>query len=315
MDVVFYDLDFNKLHILPPSSKSVGFKSMDTKIEFNGEGSFELEFWDVKLERLIRAHPDGMLVRFGDFEGITTDYQFSEKQRKIFGSHLNGMLNYEVFSPVAESASKRSPAVLAKSVIDKSKMLTWVNPGVSFDYIDFKAENYQSGYKTIQSICKTAKCGYKIYADWAEKKLYFKLLKSNNNPLMLSEKNLNAYQIKEDFDSKDLAFGGWWKDENKTWHYIDGKKTGLKIRDTVLKATNETEAKNELEEKNADYKLTAKTRNIEFGKDYLIGDIVRIKHGDVTDKLRVESVDIWQEGVEFGQEPTLKDYKEEEDAN
>lgn len=314
MDVIFYDLDFKKVFILPPSSRNVGFKSMDTKTEFNGEGSFELEFWSDELESIIRSHPDGLLVRFGEFEGITTDYQFSEKQRKIFGSHLNGLLNYEVFSPVAESSQKRDPERIVESLIAESKILTYVKTSEKFTYIDFKCDNYQSGYKTIQSICKTAKCGFKVYANWQEKKFYFILLKSRTNKLMLSEKNLNAYQIKENFDSKSLAYGGWWKDENKSWHYIDGGRHGVKIRDTVLKSTSKVEAENELKEKKADYKLTAKTRNIEFGKDYLIGDILRIKHGSITDYLRVESVDIWQEGVEIGQEPTLKDYEEDENA-
>ena len=99
MDILFYTLDFSEQFILPPYSKTIGYISMNTAIELCGNGSFELVFFNEDLEEFAKAHPEGLYVIWGDFQGYMTDWQFKEKEKRLFGSHLNSVIHKEVFKP------------------------------------------------------------------------------------------------------------------------------------------------------------------------------------------------------------------------
>ena len=74
MDINFYDFNLNKIHILPTSSQSIGYVSMNAKIEFNDNGSLQISFWDDDLQKKLTQHPEGLIVKWGIFEGFTTGY-------------------------------------------------------------------------------------------------------------------------------------------------------------------------------------------------------------------------------------------------
>ena len=84
MDIRFYSMDFSLRHILPVYARSKVTASANARIDFNGDGYFELDFTDDELQALIIAEPE-LLVVWGKFQGFTTGYNFTDSRKKIFG--------------------------------------------------------------------------------------------------------------------------------------------------------------------------------------------------------------------------------------
>ena len=322
MDITFYDLELNKLHVLPASSKNVGYISMNCTIDFNGDGSFQLLFWDKELEALIAKHKEGLIIKYGDFEGFSTDYQFTRTEKRLYGMHLNGLL-YKSVIPNTDGALAGNLETLVYEIINQYySWLTTAETVGGFEDVTFWRNTYKQGNSYISDLVSRGHAGYKIYIDFQNKRFIFKLLKSGTNQLMLSENNLNAYEFQEDFDSKNAAYGGWYQQEqpddadgnsvDPVWTYIssDSTKTGIYKQDVVLSAKTDSEARNELAEHVAVYTLSAKTRNIKYGEDYKLGDKVRVQKDGITVQKTVTSINIWHEGNEYNEQPILGELKE-----
>lgn len=84
----------------------------------------------------------------------------------------------------------------------------------------------------------------------------------------------------------------------------------------ALDKTNENEANEELKGFKTEKITSFKTKNLVFGKDFSLGDILKTSYssGDfcVTDKKIVTSVHLWEESGDFGCVPTLEKIIEEE---
>ena len=319
-DIRFYDFEFNLLYILPPCSSDIGYTSVNAAIEYDGDGAFELVFVSEELKGIIERYRDTILVVWRGFQGFLTSYRWDDKNT-VTGMHLNGLLHRAVIPKTAEvTGTADSLARQALSEID------WLDLGkqASGAQVTYSTETYMTADKYIQDLLSLAGMGYRIRADTAAKKFIFECIARRENLLMLSESNLNAYGFEETYINKELAFGGWYEQEqaedaqgNKpdpVWTYVtlDEAKSGIYKIDTVLSAKTETEAKNELAAKKAEYELLAKTRNITYGADYSLGDIVRVQHNGSTVRRLVSGVNMWRE-TEYGEEPILTDEEEEEE--
>ena len=249
-DIVFYNLDFEKVYILPASSRETGYVSMTYRIDFADSGTFQLSFWDAELEALIRQSTEGLLLEYGAFQGFLTDYQFKDTEKKAFGMHLNGLLYKEVLPAVAQTTGTLEELAYALIENNYTWLLTAAEVG-GFPQATLETDTYKNGNDVINELVQRYNCGYTISFDSAAKTLTFKLLKSEMNPLMLSENNLNAYGFQEDYDIKDAAFGGWYEEEQEDadpiWKYITtAEKTGIRRQNIVLSAKQADEALEEL---------------------------------------------------------------------
>lgn len=312
MDIFFYDLNFNRIHIMPSSSIDRGYISTNVQIDFSGDGSFEILYYDEELRSMLKQYSDGMFVFWGKFQGILTDWQTQRKGRRLFGTHLNGLLHKEVIP--TQSETTESVNVTAKRLITNYyPWLTWKEPTGSFSSVTFSTDTYKYGNEVFKELCSLGKCGYRIFAE--NKTLYFELLPIVKNPLILSEGNLNAYEFQEDFDNKTAGYSGWYEKEvegsNPVWTFIEGEKTGLHSQTVILSARTAEAAAEELKSKTAKYNIQCKTRNIEYGTDYKLGDNVRITtDGKVSYKL-ITSVKLWHEGAAYHEEPVLSNEGDE----
>lgn len=322
MDIYFYDLDLNLLHILPASSRDIGYISMNAKIEFQGDGSFELSFWDNVLIDVIKAHPEGVILQWGEFEGISTDYQFTASKKTLYGKHLNGLLVKSAIVPTDGAISGNVETLVYQKINENYSWLDTAEVKGGFENVIFWRNTCKKGNEFISDLCARGHTGYKIYLDIPNKKYIFEILKSTDNPLVLSESNLNAYAVQEDFDGKNIAFGGYYKkqqieDENgnrpdPVWTYIsvDDSKTGIYKQDIVLSAETENEAISELKKCKAEYTATLKTKNIQYGIDYKLGDRVRFQQNGKTSYKTITAIELWHEKTSHGEQPVLGELKE-----
>lgn len=318
MDIIFYDFELNKLFILPPSSKNIGYISMNTKKEFNGDGKFELVFYAPELAEIIKGHPEGVLFVWDDFNGIVTDWQFG-KEFRLFGMSLNGILHKEVIPPtpaITENCAKIAQST--RSTYFKN-LLGWsLIHSSQHNEVTFETTEYKYGNDYMQSLLALDGAGYEIIIDFDKKWLHLNILPSEENPIMLSVGNLNIYDLQEDFNNKTVAYGGYYQKEalegedEGEWVYIasDSTKTGLYKQDIILKAKTEEEAKAELKGYIAEHTLTGKTKNIKYGVDYALGDKVRVMQDGVTVWKKVTAISKWYEGSTYNEEPTLSEIEE-----
>ena len=313
-DIVFYNLDFEKVYILPASSRETGYVSMTYRIDFADSGTFQLSFWDAELEALIRQSTEGLLLEYGAFQGFLTDYQFKDTEKKAFGMHLNGLLYKEVLPAVAQTTGTLEELAYALIENNYTWLLTAAEVG-GFPQATLETDTYKNGNDVINELVQRCNCGYTISFDSAAKTLTFRLLKSEMNPLMLSENNLNAYGFQEDYDIKDAAFGGWYEEEQEDadpiWKYITtAAKTGIRRQNIVLSAKKADEALEELKQKTARRQLTASTRNLTCGVDYSIGDRVRVQNGNETVVKMITAVEFSNENNQINEKPIMNDWNE-----
>ena len=110
-------------------------------------------------------------------------------------------------------------------------------------------------------------------------------------------------------DDKYYRFVKIEKDEKGFLHHVtaDSGKTGIHKKEIKLSAASKTEAEAELAEAKRTAVSELKTRNIAFGTDYNIGDIVRVQTDYGTVKKVVKSVFISSEGISRIESPTLEE--------
>lgn len=326
MDIRFYDFDFNLLYIMPPFSKTIGYSSFNAKKEFNGPGSFEIVFLDDELKKLIEKNRDGLFVQCGKFQGYVTGYQWESNNCSIFGKHLNGLLSWRVVRSNTLTNHTVAEAFIELITNSYSEIFQYVTADNEFTGINtYTNDKYEQGDKVIEAFCKSYGAGYEIAADFKEKTLAIALKKPKEKILMLSENNLNAYDIVVSYDNKERITGGYYTEkytatenvnnaivevERVRYPYIGSENaTGLKRRDIFFKAENESDAKVELTNKKVFNQYTFETKNIEYGVDYELGDIVRIQTGTETVKRKVTAVNLWNE-KEYGEKPILSEVEE-----
>ncbi len=321
-DIFFYDLELNRLHTLAPSGSKSGYIMVNTRQEFRGDGSAQINFWSDDLCNIIRAHPEGVIFRIGKFEGVITDYNFKKDEKTLYGAHLNALLRKAVI-PTQTITDKDPETELYKIVTAKIPWLSTAEVKGGFDKLTYTSDTYMRGNEFFADVAQNAKIGYRVYADFVQKKYFFELLASDENSLMMSESNLNIYEIEEDYVGTSAAFGGWYQKEQKdsngnatdpVWTYIKSEeKEGIYVTDTVLSATTEDEAKKELAGYAAEKTVSTKTRNIVYGKDYRLGDKLRMQqNGDCTIKL-VNAIEMWWESGHYSEEPELTDTELKQD--
>lgn len=150
----------------------------------------------------------------------------------------------------------------------------------------------------------------------------------NNSPT-LTDKNTDNYTKTYKVSSDGTCFGmnfvkgeyivcktkdGTWEKSEKGdcfWEYVPCDEQGVYRWDSILSAESESEAKNILSYKKNTDRITSKLRNLEFGKDFNVGDIVTVsqkfggKH--ISFRQRVNAVTIWYEkGSNMGVKPEFK---------
>jgi len=314
MDIRFYTLDFSDVRILPATSKENGYISMNSTIEFCGTGTFELVFYDKELEEFVEQHPEGLIITWGDFQGYFMDYQFQKEQNWVFGSHINSLLHKFVIPPQSISGDLKT---VASEIITQYTPFIFIDSTEDFGTVEYTSDKYQSADAFFIDLLPKQKIGYRLFAKSGV--IYFELLRAVTNPLMLSNGNRNVYEVQKDFSNKNVAYGGWYKKtkeddgtelETEEWIYIStAEKEGIYKQDVVLNASTPSEAVSELAAKAIEYNIDCKTRNIEYGVDYSLGDIVRYQDKAMTVYKQISSVSLWLEGSTYHQEPTLTEWE------
>lgn len=318
-DIYFYDFDFNLLHILPQNAQTCGYSSINATINLNNSGALEIVFCDEDLIRIVEANANNIIVIWRDFQGFLTSYKFTEKESRLFGMHLNGLLHRAVIQPLSEKTDTAEN--VARTAVSGIDWLTLGQLNGQTNPVTYETSNYLTADAFIQNLLALDSAGYRIRADISNKKFLFEVISHTEKRLIISENNLNAYDFEVVYNNKELAFGGWYKEKQPDdadgnsvepiWKYvtIDDSKSGIYKIDKVLSAETKTEALNELAKLKSKYEISTKTRNIEHNTDYSLGDVVRVQKDNITSKRLISGINMWKE-TSYGEEPILNEFEE-----
>lgn len=317
-DIYFYDLNFNLLRILP----STRYKSIIAQQDYCGTGSLDIIFFDSETGDILEDNIDnGILVIWRKFQGILTSFLRDDDEYRAVGEHLNGMVRRLTTATGEYTGTSIMWTVLTNGLIYNHPSPTvgaigWLSVKDNADITDKIKYNFEKrlpGDEYVKTALDLIKGGYNVTADFKQQKYYLYYFKHAENNLVLSKNNLNVSSLSITCNNKDKIDGGWYLDKSSgNWHHLPqyNYTANVTYRDTVLSATNESDAKAELAKLRQKYEITLTTKNLDYGTDYKIGDIVRLQDRGKTFKMVINSVKMWEENG-YGEEPTVTKYEEE----
>lgn len=319
MDVRFYDLSFNLLYILPQLSSDKGYVSCVLTKEFCDNGSFELTFCDEELEQMIINTDSSVLAKWNNQWAYVHSGNFESFTKKIIGTSLNGLLNRFVVTPRSWISTGISEivrqATTTNAVYDQFR---WLN----FDFssfnstkkVEYAIDEPMAYDEFLKDVLAYDGGGWELVADEINKTFTLKVYSRTDNGLLLSEKNKNIYNVQYSQNYKEKFNRGWYLSKSTNEWNIIGDSSGIAQEDSicVLEATNITAAKKELAEKTGVRDIVADTQNLTYGKDYNVGDVIRLQYGGLTLTKFVKSVmmsleDFYSETPEFAEIGGIKD--------
>lgn len=317
-DIRFYTPELELIHI------EHRYISANWTLYYNKVGTAEIHLNAFGGATDVVMQHDELLIMQNGMQAIITNKEFTD-ECILYGRTLGYMLGWGVnqnFGEQTGTAGEMANSFLAQS-------LPWIQaePPEGFSkQVSIVREEYTSTMELIQDCLAMDSGGYAVSFD--NDCFVFRAYKGKELSLILSEGNRNATDTTYTEDRLEYATGGWYKkelpdnedgskpDPAYVWTHIPEPtpQKGFYYRDVVLDATTEAEAKEELAKKQIEKKTKATTFDVLYGRDYQLGDIVRIQKrlGDLvqTRKSRITGVNIWYEDNDFGQQPIFEEVEQ-----
>lgn len=338
-DIRVYDFEFNLLCIMTDVISS------EWHLLYNGVGTYEGHFrLKDEISDVILANRYIVIVQ-GDLQAICTG-RIVNDELTVCGRTVNWILTKRVRPPFKTSEifeSYQDPETILLYCLRKG----FTEPpaidenGVETTKIDENrvvsdfiipepvgAEKMTSHFWRISAndieticvdLCEKLNRGHRVIFDVINKCWRFEFIHPVENKILIAKESKTAHQFELYDDLQNVANGGWYPkydseaDENTSWHYIkNGEKSGIYDWDCVLSCSGESEAWDELIKKSGTTNIQSRLRNLEFGKDYNLGDIMSVyhKYGNIThaESYIVNGVDIKITADDSYEEPILKKY-------
>ena len=310
MDIRFYDLKLNLLRILPQNAPDCGYSSCVVTEELNGTGSFEISFNDDDLVRIVKGNPKPILARWNNVWGFIHSFYFKENPKKLIGMTMNGIFHRVVVQPRIFETAEISAILSYVLQQATSDWCTYENHTAFSDAIDYEIKQPTPLDEVLTDIMGYAGGGWKTGVKNGKINIVF--IKPKDSPLIISESNLNAYNVSVTRNLKEQANVGWYKDESTDeWASVGIAKKGVLNSECVLESTTKAAAEKELAFKIGENDVTADTKGLVYGTDYELGDKVRVQDDGVTSVKQVVSVMLSQEAT-YTESPKLGDWADED---
>lgn len=319
--IKFYDFEFN---LLCAEHRA---QSVIWNIKYNDVGTFEAHF-PLNIENTpdIIMENQYLIAVQEEKAAIITGKQLTN-ELIIYGRTLNWFLTRRTtpkFSQLTDTCANLCVRFFNDAFSDVDNFISRVD--CTTKQIDFWRNVYNPTEKVIAECLDNDGAGHEVIMDIKNERYVLRIYKGETKEHIISEPLKTAYDTSYTGDILDLYDGGWYEkqaetsEENtnteNTWIYIekDNPKTGIYHWEAVLSGSNNSEAKTDLNKKKETEKYEAKIRNLKYGTDYNLGDVLRfqIVKGSVkkTVRKRVTAINIFKEAGSSGEAPTLSDMEE-----
>jgi len=316
-DLRIYDFDFNLLAV---ESKII---SSNRKTYFRGRGTAEIHL--PKTAKCIKTLFENryLLMTQGDYQAIITGKQIGS-DCVIYAKTPEWILSKRVlksFEEMTEGAESFVRRMVRRAFSDCDNFILGEICGIEDEVTVFE-ESYCVLESVIKDVLKKCDAGYKVSFDIPNRKWVFKVIKGIERPILIAEDCLNASNSEYIFDIQDYISAGFYERElnedesengQKTlWtEIIKDKNSGILRWEKVLSSYTESDAKREVDAADIEESITARVRNLQFGKDYGLGDVVMLSLNmnelKRTKKYRITGVEIWEESGDEGEQPIFEE--------
>lgn len=271
-------------------------KSTSWTVYYNQIGTFEAHLpLSSELTAIIPSNKYTVVCE-DDKAAILTGYEISD-ELVLYGRTPNWLLEKRI-APKTNAVSGRA-GILCNNIVsqafsDVSNFVVLQPP--ESDLISIERSTYKTVYDAVCDCLSSCSLGHKLDFNTDTCKWTFSVLKGSEKPLLISEANKNAYDIDIRHDILDLADSGYYGENGQ----LTGSQTGIYRWEAILDGETQTEAQISLEGKKENGECSLKLKNIRFGEDYDLGDVLRIQitkgNWRTTEKKRISGVRIIQKG-------------------
>lgn len=316
-DIRLYDYEFNLIHI------EHSIISVNMVIKYNDIGSFEAHFpINAAISKQALEHPYLVAV-MGDLQAIITGKQASGSEFVLYGKTVNWILSRRVthkFTTYKTELSKNAETLarylVQEAFSDVSNFVLGTSAGIGYEQ-EFWRNTANQTSEVVKDCLDNAGAGHNVLFDRINKRWIFNIINGKEVPLIISDSNGSAYNSRYSEDIQNYYSCGWYEkissesDDSEWIQLTKDNKTGIYKWDGVLYGTSPSEGTNSLNNKKWKKITKMQTKNIHFGSDYSLGDIVRvqIEFGQFRQSLkkRISGVEMWFENNNFGEEPIFSD--------
>lgn len=277
-----YDFEFNLLHIAP--------RCISTRwtIHFNDIGTLEAHF--VPGDEAVKYILDRRYIVIeekGKF-AVVTGYMLGE-DFAVFGRTCNWLLKKRILhekKAVSAGADEITRSLVSTAFNDTSALVLGDALDIT-ETVDFTAEANTSLFDAVRECLSLQKCGHSLDFDVKSKQWVYSNFQRRNNDIVFSAANKNAYDIQLENDLLDFADCGYYEKKTvdsegaenvQTTYFSDDKtQSGIYRWEAVLDGEDENAAAVSLKTKTIKDEVSFGTRNVKFGVDYQLGDVVRVQ--------------------------------------
>lgn len=297
--LMIYNYDF-ELIFLEPKVKSTSWM-----IYYNKIGTFEAHI-SLSSEMLtVVSENKYLIIREDDKMAVLTGFEI-EDELVLYGRTLNWLLEKRVAEKTQSVTNKAG--ILAGSIVSQAfadvSNFEVIEPPESPD-ITIERSTYKTAYEAVCECLLSCNLGHRLDFDVKNQKWIFRVIKGEEIPLLISESNKNAYDTAIRSDILDLADCGYYGENG----YLSGENSGIYRWETILRDETQKEAEISLKKKRENGECSLKLRSLRLGKDYNLGDILRIQitKGNlrVTEKKRISGVKIIKNNGFFEEIPVF----------
>ncbi len=294
MTLRLYDFEFNLLGVENNIIKA------KWEIYYNGIGTFQVQLpITSRLVRLVTENRYLVAVQ-GNFSAIIVGYELGD-ELVLYGRTCNWILSKRIssgFGATTAQPGAQASMLVRDAFSDTKNFLLGECP----DCAETELESDEGRISEIVAECLIqGGLGHEVVFDIKNKSWVFNILKGSESDLVLSEGHKNAYETKGTIDIIDLATCGVYKENTDEGFAVktitkNPEMTGIYRWEARLGTGTETEARAALEKLGEKNEVTLNVRNLRFGEDYSLGDVVRVQiiKGDYrsTQKKRIKGVEV-----------------------
>lgn len=288
MDIKLYDFEFNLL------GAENRYTSLNSEIYYNDIGKIEVHLplsskllpivMNQKYTVLKHGDKNAVVVGFTAFDEFilycrTCNWLLTKRTVPPF-SLENPVDGISLGTNLEDTA--RSIAEYAFSDVENFRCgdICGITDGTAFWR---NARNI--AFDVIKDCMNVCQGGNSLEFDVLKKRWVFVCLNGKTRDFTVSEAHRNAYDTEYSFDILDLLSCGYYEDkqedaestENVEKYIVKDEKSGIYRFEGKLSGQCESEAFSDLAKKCEKSVIKAKFRSLSYGKDYSLGDTVRIR--------------------------------------
>ena len=308
-DLRIYDFEFNLLAV---ENKII---SSDWQFYFNDIGKAEIHLSKNGKSIPVIFDNKYLFITQGEKQAIVTAKQIGN-ECVIYGRTPDWLLSRRVIGKQSTLSGNAETLIRDLAVKQAFKSETFFSLGEMAGItkeIEIPVKESAVFSDIVTTALSKCKAGRRMYLDIKNKKWVFELLKGKEISLVLSESALNAYDTEYAFDLQNYYTHGAFANSEQggnTYFVYSSKKTGIYRWETPLKSTTVSDAQAELSPHKIEEELNLKVKNLSYGKDYNLGDVVTVSIDTQslkrTKKYRIIGLEIWEEHGDAGERPIFE---------